>query len=470
MSEKIVFKGNPDGCFQPFESHPEQSDAQTINSCDPEHNKNLQFWKDYLTKNPEKGKLILEKYYPSVLFPREEPLLRWDFLCSFNLTIRGTKLQRMISAWSWEQTRAYLQKQIDSGIVFTAREWDEIFRCHPQAVEQLPVPWNDFTPDDWAELLRNHPQFADRCSFDKFMPKQWIQVLARHPKLECWGVCFDKFTEEDWRDLCGWNPTFLSHRENWTLRDELRPIFFLKNYFFKHKNLLIDLSTTGNLCNGNEMAYQIRGVEVETGHSKTETLERAEINRILEPFRHEQEMVYRFLSSGDTKGILSNWGDKLARELPMHNRNDLENLITIARPGPSSYWEEYRDNRPCRLEMASGIARRTRGVLLYEEQLREALQLLTGCSQEEAVLLQATNNNHLINRPYCEQLLRLIEEHNGVTREKAERLRSAWLWYAVHGTRHYKIAKTANRIYLCALEYLRDKGENPVDCAKIYQR
>jgi len=434
--------------------------------CDPERNKDLQFWKDYLTRNPEKGKKILEKYYPSTCFPDENPLLQWDFLISFNLTIRDQLLYRLIRRWSWEQAQIYLRKQMDSGIVFTVSEWIDIFRFHPQAAEQLPVPWDDFTPDDWAGLLRNHPQLADRCPFNKFMPQQWVRVLARHPKLESWDVCFDKFTEEDWRDLCGWNPYFLSHRENWTLRDELRPVFFLKNYFFKHKNLLIDLSTAENLCNGDEKSYQIRGVETKTGHSKTEALDREEINRILEPFRHEQEMVYRFLSSGDTKGILSYWEDEMAHNLPMHNRYDLENLITIARPGPSSYWDEYRDNRPCRLEMASGIAKRTRGVLLYEEQLREALQLLTGCSPEEVVLLQATNNGGLINRPYREQLLRLIEEHNGVTREKAERLRDAWHWYALHGTRHYKIAKTANRIYLRASEYLRDKGEIPPDSVK----
>lgn len=292
------------------------------------------------------------------------------------------------------------------------------------------------------------------------------ECLQSRPEMECRGVCFDQFTRENWKELCERNPDFTSHRENWTLRDELRPAFFLKNYFFKHKNLLIDLSTAENLCNGDEKSYRIRGVEIETGHSKTETLEREEINRILEPFRHEQEAVYRFLSSGDTKGILSNLGNEFAKELPLHNRYDLENLITMERPGPSSYWEEYRDNRPFRLEMASEIAEKTRGVLLYEEQLREALQLLTGCSPEEAVLLQVTNNGGLINRPYCEQFLRLIEEHNGVTREKAERLRDAWHWYALHGTRHYKIAKTANRIYLRALEYLRDKGEIPPDSVK----
>ena len=251
------------------------------------------------------------------------------------------------------------------------------------------------------------------------------------------------------------------------LRDELRPAFFLKNYFFKHKNLLIDLSTAENLCNRDEKSYRIRGVEIETGHSKTETLEREEINRILEPFRHEQEAVYRFLSSGDTKGILIKIWDEFAKELSLHNRYDLENLIAIVRPGSLIFWEDYRDNRPCRLEMASEIARRTRGVLLYKEQIEEALQLLTGCPSEEILLLLKKNHGIRIHRPYYEHLFQLIEEHNGVTRVKAEKLRADWNRFAGWwGIRYDKIAKEANRIYLRALEYLRDKGEIPPDSVR----
>ena len=119
MKEKIVLVGNPDGCFQPFESHQEQSDAQTTNSCDPEHNKNLQFWKDYLTRNPEKGKQILEKYYSSTCFTGENPLLQWAFLISFNLTIRDQLLYRLIRRWSWEQAQIYLRKQIRASV----RSW-----------------------------------------------------------------------------------------------------------------------------------------------------------------------------------------------------------------------------------------------------------------------------------------------------------------------------------------------------------
>lgn len=466
MKGRIVFKGNSDGCFLPFESHPEQSDAQTTNSCDPEHNKNLQFWKDYLECNPEEGKQILEKYFPSVCFLAEEPLLQWDFLFSFNLTIRGTILRCVISAWSWEQTRTYLQKQIDSGIVFTADEWDDIFMCHPQAKE-LAVPWNDFTPDEWAMLLRRHPQIAERCPFGKFMPKQWIPVLAKHPELESWGVCFDKFTAEDWKDLCGWNPDFILHKENWTSQDDLQYVFLLRQHFIKHKKLLLGFQAASNLCNGNEETYQMTVFDMDTGLPKKEHIGREEVARILEPFRHEQEVVYKFLSSGNTAGILQKFQDNLVKELPLHNRIDLENLLAIGRPGPSQYWEEYKENRPCRLAMASKIAEKTRGILLFEEQQKQALQLLTGCSSEEAIMLYEKNCGIKLHRPYRELFLQLIAEHNGVTREEAEKLYEAWHFYIQWGgVRHYKIKKAAHRVYLRALEFLREMGEIPLDHVK----
>ena len=142
---------------------------KTVFKENPAHNKDLQFWKDYLTKNPEEGKKILEGYFASASCVDARPLLQWDFLFSFNLTIRGTNLRRMISAWSWEQARAYLQKQIDSCIVFTAREWDEIFRCHPQAVD-LSVPWNDYPPDEWTILLRRYP--ISSCIRNALMRKE----------------------------------------------------------------------------------------------------------------------------------------------------------------------------------------------------------------------------------------------------------------------------------------------------------
>ena len=400
-------------------------------------------------------------------------------------------------SWTWEQVRTSLQKQMDSGIVFTADDWETLFACYPQSTElsvpwsdfttkewvkllishpQLAdqcsaaepfVPWNSFTPDDWESLIGYHPKFANRCPcFDQFLPKQWTLVLAAHPELEGRGVCFNKFTEENWKDICNRNSDFFTHRENWTLRDELRPAFFLRDYLIKRKSLLIDLQTAANVCDEKMERYQIRGSDTDSGRPRTEDIKKEDVVRILAPFRHEQEEVYNFLSSGKTNGILSKVVEEFAQELPMHNRNDLENLIAIVRPGPLMYWKEYKENRPCRLAVASEITKRTRGVLLYGEQQKQAIQLLTGCSPEEAVMLWANNISERLNRPYRELLLQLIADYNGITREKAEELCDAWRSYGPYPIRYDRIRKTAHRIYLRALDYLRKNGTKGVKCRK----
>lgn len=276
--------------------------------------------------------------------------------------------------------------------------------------------------------------------------------------------CFDKFSAEDWKDFCGWNPDYIPHKENWTLRDELRPAFFLKTYFIEHLKLLLGLQTAENLCNGKEESYQINGFDMETGLPKTETIYMEDVARILKPFRHEQRGVYDFLSSGKTDGILLKIQEDLANQLPLHCRVDLENLIALARPGQLFYWDAYKENRHCLLPMASEIARPTRGVLLYWEQQSMALQLLTGCSQEDAIILYEKECGTKIHRPYRELFLQLIAEHNGITREEAKKLYESWHFYTLYGgVRHYKIVKIAHQIYLRALEYLHDKEKTRID-------
>ena len=275
---------------------------------------------------------------------------------------------------------------------------------------------------------------------------------------------FDKFSAEDWKDFCGWNPDYIPHKENWTLRDELRPAFFLRTYFIEQQKLLLGLQTAENLCNGKEESYQINGFDMETGLPKTGTIYREDVARILKPFRHEQRVVYDFLSSGKTDGILLKIQEDLAKQLPLHCRVDLENLIALARPGQLFYWDAYKEKRHCLLTMASEIARPTRGVLLYGEQQMLALQLLTGCSQEEAIILYEKECGTKIHRPYRELLLQLIAEHNGITREEAKMLHEDWHFYTLYGgVRHYKIVKIAHQIYLRALEYLHDKEKIRID-------
>ena len=473
MREKIVFEGNlvgghykvvfekPIGCFQTFDPRPEPENISTENSCDPARNKDLEFWMDYLKSNPKAGKVILEEYFASFCLPGDEPLFQWDFLNTFNLTIPDTVLSALMFDWSWEQTKAYLQKQMDSGVTFTLFAWREILIRFPQAAE-LPVPWNDFSPEDWMKLLKEHVQFADRCvCFERFLPEQWVELLAKHPELECRGVCFEKFTEKNWEILSNSNNIFLLHKENWLLRDELRPAFFLKEYFIKHRNFRIGLKTAAHLCYGEEDVYQIRGADMETGLPKPERIEREEIKQILEPFCKKQEDIFRFLSSGRTEGILPEILESMAHEFPVHNRNELEILLAIGQPGHLMYWNEYKENRPCRLEKASEIARQTRGVLLYKEQQEQALELLTGCSPDEAIQLRAENSGGKFDWAACKELLKRIARHCRIPMADAEKLYDAWHYYTGANVRHSEVAKVAYGIYLRALEHLRNKGEIP---------
>ncbi len=156
----------------------------------------------------------------------------------------------------------------------------------------------------------------------------------------------------------------------------------------------------------------------------------------------------------------------MAHEFPVHNRNELEILLAIGQPGHLMYWNEYKENRPCRLEKASEIARQTRGVLLYKEQQEQALELLTGCSPDEAIQLREKNSGSKSDWAVCKQLLPLIAKHCGIPLAEAEKLYNDWHYYTGANIRHCQAAKTAYGIYLRALEYLRDKGEIPVDHAK----
>ena len=140
----------------------------------------------------------------------------------------------------------------------------------------------------------------------------------------------------------------------------------------------------------------------------------------------------------------------------------MENLIAIVRPGLLQYIDEFKENRPCRLKMASEIARPTRGILFYREQQEKALELLTGCAPEEINELYKKTYGIFLKRPYYELILQLIAEHNNITREDAEELFGKWHHYAYDGgVRYDGIRKIAHRVYLRALEYLRDKGEIP---------
>ena len=240
----------------------------------------------------------------------------------------------------------------------------------------------------------------------------------------------------------------------------LCPPFFLIGHF-KKQNLRIGLECAVHLCSRAKAVYEITAFDTETALPKRITITEEEISRILKPLASQEKAVFEFLSSGETGGLLPDLIGQVAKRIPIRSLPDLENLLALCRPGPLMYLEDYEENRPCRLVMASEIARTTRGVLLYKEQQEQALELLTGCSPDEAIQLRAKNSGTKLDRPAQEQLLQLIAKHRDIPLAEAENFYRDWHCYTGANIRHRQVAKAACGIYLNALEYLRDKGEIP---------
>ena len=240
----------------------------------------------------------------------------------------------------------------------------------------------------------------------------------------------------------------------------LCPPFFLIGHF-KKQNLRIGLECAVHLCSRAKAVYEITVFDTETALPKRITITGDEISRILKPLAGVQKAVFEFLSSGETGGLLPNFITQAAKRIPIRSLTDLENLLALCRPGPLMYLEDYEENRPCRLGPASEIARPTRGVLLFREQLEQALELLAGCSPDEATELCSKNIGTKLDRTDGEKLFQSIAKHLGIPLEDAEKLYVDWHYYTAANIRHGKVAKAAFGIYLKALEYLRDQGKIP---------
>lgn len=246
---------------------------------------------------------------------------------------------------------------------------------------------------------------------------------------------------------------------------EQYPPFFLIEHF-KKQNLRIGLECAANLCRNEEPFYEFTAFDMETALPKRITITGEEISRILSPLAGRQKAVFEFLSSGEPGGLLPDFIGQIAKRLPIRSLSDLENLLALCRPGPLMYLKDYEEDRPCRLEKASEIARQTRGVLLYKEQQELALELLTGCSPDEAIQLRAKNSGPKLNWLARKHLLMLIAKHCSIPMADAEKLYEDWHYYTGVNVRHREVAKAAYGIYFRALEYLRDKGEISQDSVK----
>ena len=280
-----------------------------------------------------------------------------------------------------------------------------------------------------------------------------IKWLAKLSVKETKDFCFDSLTESDWIELCLMNSSFLYHPESFLLDDEIRQAILLMQYY-KKKNIRIETFDAKQLCKLKLPTCDIVTFDIKTALPVKITVTKKDIEDILEPFYKERKAVLDFLSSGDTQGILSETLEEWAAELTISSIKELQNLLAMFYPGRLQYFNDYKNNTPCKLSLAQDIAEETHGVLLYHDQCAFALQRLTGCTSEEAEFFRQDNSGKLKGKSY-ELLLHRIAKHQNVSLDNVWwDYYNPWLCYAHYSASRKHFQKKAFLIYLLTLKKL----------------
>ena len=147
--------------------------------------------------------------------------------------------------WSYLVTTCpgYLEKckKWDS---FTAQDWSIVLIKYPE-LETKCDKWDEFSGSNWAELLRVRIQFFEKCDkWDEFFGSDWERfmqmqaeeyaprfvkywdkfnkntqywILLYCPKLKEYCNCWDKFSEDQWRELIKEYPEMQKEKEKLAL-------------------------------------------------------------------------------------------------------------------------------------------------------------------------------------------------------------------------------------------------------------
>ena len=263
---------------------------------------------------------------------------------------------------------------------------------------------------------------------------------------------FDDLSKEEWLELCLEKPSLLRHPASFPLDDELRKALLVMAHFRK-KNYRIGSRCAAALSQMDAPFCEITAFDMTNALPRRDLkVSQGEIQDVLAPFLREQRALFAFLSSGETRGILPAFLEEKAKEFTLHSRVELENLIALCRPESMIYLKEYRSDLPCRLPGTEEITKETCGLLLYKEQQEEALQLLTGCTPEEAVLLRQKNAGAGKSEKNRKKLLRRIAAWKNIPEESAAELFRSWHYYTASSMERKEAREKAFRICLQTLE------------------
>jgi len=181
--------------------------------------------------------------------------------------------------------------------------------------------------------------------------------------------------------------------------------------------------------------------------------------------------TYDLLQSGDTSGIFqleSGGMPALCRKLQVSCFEHITALVALYRPGPMDLIPDFIKRRHGKVAIVyghpllEGISKETYGVLIYQEQVMQAAQILAGYTLGSADLLRRAMAKRKAEEldQHRELFVKGAKERNGISASKANQLFDSLVKFSGYGFNKSHAAAYALVAYQTA--YL--KANYPVEC------
>ena len=237
--------------------------------------------------------------------------------------------------------------------------------------------------------------------FDPSRPMSLNQCINSEPKLQ-------KLIKEDKRverlidlslKLEGLNRNFATHAAGVVIADknlsETVPLYKDPSSDLLLPSTQFDMYSAEN---AGLIKFDFLGLKTLTVINKTQNLIKNKLRDFdIKNIRYDDQKVYELLSTGKTVGLFQLESSGMREALTQMKPNHLEDIIALValyRPGPMSNISIYNDCKHGKREpdylhpKLEKILKSTYGVIIYQEQVMQIAQILSGFSAGEADLLR----------------------------------------------------------------------------------
>ena len=237
--------------------------------------------------------------------------------------------------------------------------------------------------------------------FDPSRPMNLKQCISSEPKLQ-------KLIKEDKRverlidlslKLEGLNRNFATHAAGVVIADkklsESVPLYRDPSSDLLLPSTQFDMYSAEN---AGLIKFDFLGLKTLTVINKTQSLIRNKLKNFdIKKIKFDDKKVYDLLSTGKTVGLFQLESSGMREALTQMKPNQLEDIIALValyRPGPMSNISIYNDCKHGKREpdylhpKLEKILKPTYGVIIYQEQVMQIAQILSGFSAGEADLLR----------------------------------------------------------------------------------